>query len=50
MARGSQGQYIVVIPSAGLVIVPLGMAYTPRVDVETVKRLVADAVAGTGES
>jgi CubicO group peptidase (beta-lactamase class C family) len=45
MARGSQGQYVVVIPSAKLVIVRLGMAYTPRGDIATMERLVADAVA-----
>ena len=45
MARGSQGQYVVVIPSAKLVIVRLGMAYTPRGDMETMERLVADVVA-----
>jgi len=50
LARGSQGQYLVVIPSAGLVIVRLGMAYAPRGDIETVERLVADVVAGTGAS
>jgi CubicO group peptidase (beta-lactamase class C family) len=45
MARGSQGQYVVVIPSERLVIVRLGMAYTPRGDIEAMERLVADAVS-----
>jgi hypothetical protein len=48
MARGSQEKYLVVIPSSGLVIVRLGMAYTPRGDIETVERLLADAVTRTG--
>jgi hypothetical protein len=49
-ARGSQRQYLVVIPLAGLVIMRLGIAYTLWGDIETVERLVADAVAGTGAS
>ena len=50
MARGSQGQYLVVIPSAGLVVVRFGMTYTPPGDIETVERVLGDAVAGTGAS
>jgi hypothetical protein len=45
IARGSQGQYILVIPSSKLVIVRLGMAWTPRGDIEAMERLVADTVA-----
>jgi CubicO group peptidase (beta-lactamase class C family) len=45
MARGNQGQAIVIIPSARLVIVRLGMAYTPEGDILALERLVADAVA-----
>jgi CubicO group peptidase (beta-lactamase class C family) len=45
MARGSQGQYIVVIPSSKLVIVRLGIAYTPMGDIAAMERLVDDAVA-----
>jgi CubicO group peptidase (beta-lactamase class C family) len=45
MARGSQGQSIVVIPSSKLVIVRLGMAWTPLGDIAALERLVADAVA-----
>jgi CubicO group peptidase (beta-lactamase class C family) len=48
MPRGSQGQYVVMIPSARLVIVRLGMADTPRGEIETVARLVAGAVASAG--
>ncbi len=44
MARGSQGQYIVVIPSSKLVIARLGMAWTPLGDITALERLVADAV------
>jgi hypothetical protein len=45
MARGSQGQAIVVIPSLRLVIVRLGMSYTPSGDIVALERLVADTVA-----
>jgi hypothetical protein len=45
MARGNEGQYVVIVPSARLVIVRLGMAYTPREDMPAVARLTADAVA-----
>jgi hypothetical protein len=44
MARGAFGQYVVIVPSARLVVVRLGMAFTPRDDMETVGRLVADIV------
>ena len=45
MARGSQGQYLIIVPSARLVILRMGMAYTDRGDVAATERLVADAVA-----
>jgi CubicO group peptidase (beta-lactamase class C family) len=45
MARGILGQYVVVIPSAKIVIVRLGMAYTQDGDIATVERLVADTIA-----
>jgi CubicO group peptidase (beta-lactamase class C family) len=45
MARGSYGQYVVVIPSSRLVIVRMGFAYTPLGDIAAVERLTADAVA-----
>ncbi|WP_044563309.1 serine hydrolase [Azospirillum sp. B4] len=44
MARGNQGQSIVIIPSARLVIVRLGMSYRPEGDILALERLVADAV------
>jgi CubicO group peptidase (beta-lactamase class C family) len=45
MARGTQGQYIVVAPAEKLVIVRLGFAMTPLGDIAAVERLVADTVA-----
>lgn len=45
MARGSQGEYIVIAPAEKLVIVRLGFAETPFGDIAAVERLVADTVA-----
>ena len=45
MARGSGGQYTIIVPSQRLVIVRLGPAFTYRDDMEVVARLVADVIA-----
>lgn len=45
MAYGSLGQYIVIVPSARLVIVRMGVSRMPGEDIEGVDRLTADAVA-----
>ncbi len=45
MARGSGGQYTIIVPSQRLVIVRLGPAFTERDDMATVARLVADVIA-----
>ena len=45
MARGTQGQYVLIIPSQDLVIVRLGPAFTSRDDMDTVARLTREVVA-----
>jgi CubicO group peptidase (beta-lactamase class C family) len=45
MARGAYGQYIIIVPSRRLVVARFGMAFTPRDDMDTVARLVADVIA-----
>jgi hypothetical protein len=45
MARGSGGQYTIIVPSHHLVIVRLGPAFTYRDDMDVVARLVADVIA-----
>lgn len=45
MAKGSQGQYTIVMPSEDLVIVKIGWAYTPDDDHVAVERLVRETVA-----
>jgi CubicO group peptidase (beta-lactamase class C family) len=48
MARGTQGEYIIIAPAEKLVIVRLGFAEMPLGDIAAVERLVADAVAALG--
>ncbi|HEY2070665.1 MAG TPA: serine hydrolase [Rhizomicrobium sp.] len=45
MARGSLGQYVIVIPSARLVIVRMGISRTPYEDIDVVDRLTAETLA-----
>jgi CubicO group peptidase (beta-lactamase class C family) len=45
MAYGSLGQYMVIVPSARLVIVRMGISRMAGEDIEGVDRLTADAVA-----
>jgi CubicO group peptidase (beta-lactamase class C family) len=45
MARGSGGQYTIVVPSQRLVVVRLGPAFTTRDDMEVVAKLVGDVIA-----
>jgi CubicO group peptidase (beta-lactamase class C family) len=49
MAQGSLGQYVVVIPSAQLVIVRLGISRTPGEDIAGVDRLTAEAMAALAD-
>ncbi|VTU37181.1 serine hydrolase domain-containing protein [Variovorax sp. PBL-E5] len=44
MARGSNGQYVVIIPSKDLVIVRLGPAWTPRDDMERVAQFTREVI------
>src|SRR5206468_2888854 len=45
MARGSGGQYTIIVPSHRLVIVRMGPAFTSRDDMDVVARLIADVTA-----
>jgi CubicO group peptidase (beta-lactamase class C family) len=45
MAKGSQGQYTIVVPSRDLVIVKIGWAYTRDDDHVAVERLVTETIA-----
>ena len=47
MARGSLGQFVVVVPEARLVVVRLGISHTPTEYIGQMNRLVADALAAT---
>ena len=44
MARGSNGQYVVIIPSEQLVIARFGNSWTQRGDIESVNRLIVDVI------
>jgi hypothetical protein len=50
MARGSLGQYVVIVPSARLVIVRMGVARSPHEDIEGVDNLTGDALAAFNAS
>jgi len=45
MARGSHGQYVIMIPSRDLVIARFGPAWTPRDDMDRVAQLTAEVIA-----
>ena len=50
MARGVNGQYVVVVPSQRLVVVRFGSAFNERDDMDTVARLVADVIKSSAKS
>ena len=45
IARGSHGQYVVIVPSQQLVIVRMGPAWTARDDMDAVAHLTRDVIA-----
>lgn len=45
LARGSYGQVVIVVPSADLVIVRMGYAYTDRGDIAALGRLTRESIA-----
>ena len=47
MARGSLGQFIVIVPQARLVVVRLGISHTRTEYIGQMNRLVADALSAT---
>lgn len=47
-ARGYLGQYVVVVPSADLVVARFGTSHGPGHDAELVGRLIADVIAALG--
>lgn len=47
MARGSLGQYVIVIPSRDLVVTRFGYAFDRRNDLDMLARLIVDVIAAT---
>jgi CubicO group peptidase (beta-lactamase class C family) len=47
MARGSQGQYVLIIPSRRIVIVRMGMAFNDRDDIGGLERLTREVLAAS---
>jgi CubicO group peptidase (beta-lactamase class C family) len=45
MARGAQGQYVLIVPSHDLVIVRMGPAWTPRDDMDAVAALARTVIS-----
>jgi len=50
MARGSFGQYVIVIPSQRLVVARFGYAFDMRNDLDMVARVIADVIASLPKS
>jgi len=46
MTRGTNGQFVLIIPSHDLVIVRLGNAWTTRGEIDAINRLVREVIAG----
>jgi CubicO group peptidase (beta-lactamase class C family) len=49
MARGTDGQYVIVIPSRDMVIARFGNSLAPGGDIGTVDQLVAEVVAALAQ-